>query len=274
MFYTSAFDDFPFRHPYGRQSLRYRTRPEAEEAALQHYLWMKRNDEEQEAYAHRRRSREEHAMNERQRKSRLASEDKMRRRWQEEQMTDASDNDDDNNDETGYRILRGQDGQLYYVKIPSRQQHQPLKQNKKWEQQQKQKQDVKGKMVKEILQEFSNDSEDDGMRNEDESSLLGSCDTVVLSPPAQPTLLVKSDVCRNQDSDSSSRAGVDRKKSKRRRAKIVVEDASDSENEDEYKSPWRNRRPSPGQWMEPVEIYNSSSSERMNQAHVKNETSR
>merc|ERR1711869_132259 len=45
-------------------------------------------------------------------------------------------------------------------------------------------------------------------------------------------------------------------KSKRKRVTIIVEDASDSEYEDEdYNSPWRNRRPSPGQWMEPVESY-------------------
>ena len=43
---------------------------------------------------------------------------------------------------------------------------------------------------------------------------------------------------------------------KKRRSKvtIIVEDASDSEYEDEeMNSVWRNRRPSPGQWMEPVE---------------------
>merc|ERR1719421_9634 len=34
---------------------------------------------------------------------------------------------------------------------------------------------------------------------------------------------------------------------------FLVEDASDSECENEFDSPWRNRRPSPGQWMEPVE---------------------
>lgn len=34
---------------------------------------------------------------------------------------------------------------------------------------------------------------------------------------------------------------------------VIVEDASDSESEDDdWKSIWRNRLPSPGQWMEPV----------------------
>lgn len=38
------------------------------------------------------------------------------------------------------------------------------------------------------------------------------------------------------------------------RIDVVVEDVSDSEvEEDEFKSIWRNRRPSPGEWMEPVE---------------------
>jgi hypothetical protein len=44
------------------------------------------------------------------------------------------------------------------------------------------------------------------------------------------------------------------KGSRRKRVTIIVEDASDSENEDdEFSSVWRNRRPSPGQWLEPVD---------------------
>merc|ERR1712194_511327 len=36
---------------------------------------------------------------------------------------------------------------------------------------------------------------------------------------------------------------------------VTVEDASGSECENEFDSPFKNRRPSPGQWMEPVESY-------------------
>merc|ERR1712150_239858 len=43
------------------------------------------------------------------------------------------------------------------------------------------------------------------------------------------------------------------KSKNRRRIVITVEDASDSEAEDEYNSKWRNRRPAPGEsWMEPI----------------------
>jgi hypothetical protein len=39
-----------------------------------------------------------------------------------------------------------------------------------------------------------------------------------------------------------------------KKATVIVEDASDSETEnDERRSVWRNRLPSPGEWMEPVE---------------------
>jgi hypothetical protein len=41
---------------------------------------------------------------------------------------------------------------------------------------------------------------------------------------------------------------------------FIVEDASDSEYEklnDEYNSPWRNRRPSSRKWIEPVENYHA-----------------
>jgi hypothetical protein len=46
------------------------------------------------------------------------------------------------------------------------------------------------------------------------------------------------------------------KDQKRKQKGILVEDASDSESEnDDLKSIWRNRRPSPGQWMEPIQSF-------------------
>lgn len=49
-----------------------------------------------------------------------------------------------------------------------------------------------------------------------------------------------------------------KKASSRRKVTVIVEDASDDENDgDIMKSVWRNRRPSPGQWIEPVEDHSS-----------------
>lgn len=64
------------------------------------------------------------------------------------------------------------------------------------------------------------------------------------------------------ESQSQSEIPVSEVKSKKslkpqhRREKIVVEDVTDSEiEEEELASVWRNRRPSPGQWLEPVDNY-------------------
>ena len=44
------------------------------------------------------------------------------------------------------------------------------------------------------------------------------------------------------------------RKKNRKKITITVEDASDSEYDDDFSSPWRNRRPGPGEsWIEPVE---------------------
>jgi hypothetical protein len=48
------------------------------------------------------------------------------------------------------------------------------------------------------------------------------------------------------------RASKSGKKRSKKKVTIIVEDASDSESENDFKSVWRNRRPSPGQLMEPV----------------------
>merc|ERR1712232_597412 len=57
------------------------------------------------------------------------------------------------------------------------------------------------------------------------------------------------------DENPSNNSSVEQsKKPRRRKVTVIVEDASDSEYEDDkLDSIWRNRRPSPGQWMEPVE---------------------
>merc|ERR1711862_646679 len=46
-----------------------------------------------------------------------------------------------------------------------------------------------------------------------------------------------------------------RNKKSKKRVTVLVEDASESEGEDEFDSICRNRRPSPGEWMEPVKAF-------------------
>ncbi|KAL3942291.1 MAG: hypothetical protein SGBAC_003500 [Bacillariaceae sp.] len=46
---------------------------------------------------------------------------------------------------------------------------------------------------------------------------------------------------------------VSGKDKRNKNSSMLVEDASDSESDDDYKSVLRNRRPSPGEWMEPVQ---------------------
>jgi hypothetical protein len=55
---------------------------------------------------------------------------------------------------------------------------------------------------------------------------------------------------------NETRNVVPKLKQNKTRVTVIVEDASDSESEDdEFNSVWRNRRPSPGEWMEPIEDF-------------------
>jgi hypothetical protein len=69
------------------------------------------------------------------------------------------------------------------------------------------------------------------------------------APPIRSTSIRKSIAI----SRGRSTSGKDKRNQKH--SMLVVEDASDSESDhhDNHKSLWRNRRPSPGQWMEPVQ---------------------
>merc|ERR1711959_561367 len=87
-------------------------------------------------------------------------------------------------------------------------------------------------VIKEVVKDIADDSDRTDTDDEDDGSSANNNTNVVFQKPPE------------------------KKKSKRKRVTIIVEDASDSECEDDdYNSPWRNRRPSPGQWMEPVESY-------------------
>jgi len=67
---------------------------------------------------------------------------------------------------------------------------------------------------------------------------------------------IDSKVHKQQKSGRTSKQTAQSQKTKRKqRVTVIVEDASDKENEDDMNSFWRNRHPSPGQWMEPVDHF-------------------
>jgi len=60
---------------------------------------------------------------------------------------------------------------------------------------------------------------------------------------------------RDQQEQQQQYSTSSRKQNRKRYITVTVEDASDSECENEFDSPWRNRRPGAGMWIEPVEPY-------------------
>lgn len=72
-----------------------------------------------------------------------------------------------------------------------------------------------------------------------------------------PALHLQQQQQENQDQQEQQQqySTASHKQNRNRLVTVTVEDASDSEYENEYDSPWRNRRPGPGMWIEPVEPY-------------------
>lgn len=59
----------------------------------------------------------------------------------------------------------------------------------------------------------------------------------------------------NEEKNTMAAVSVNCNKRTKKVVTVTVEDASDIEEDDDLKSPWRNRRPSPGEWMEPVAMF-------------------
>jgi len=132
--------------------------------------------------------------------------------------------------EDTYQLMRGPDGRIYSIKL---------------------QQQTKNKEEKPMPTTPMSTRADVDYRKsppafsksaEESSSLV---DEEIVSPRKIP--IQKSTSILQERSTS----GKDKRKQKV--SVLVVEDASDSESEDDYKSVWRNRRPSPGQWMEPIQ---------------------
>lgn len=72
----------------------------------------------------------------------------------------------------------------------------------------------------------------------------------------QPVVRAGDNVSQTQLKRNINGSTKAQKKTKKR-VTVIVEDVSDNEYDDELDSPARNRRPSPGQWMEPVEGFHA-----------------
>lgn len=148
--------------------------------------------------------------------------------------------DDESDDELpGYQNLQGMDGRSYRVPISTHREHRNALHGYS-ERKEPQYTVVRGRDGR--LYRMSVPPIDDVDSPGDEMDL----ETV------SETASIQSDL----KEENNSVAGKKKKQKghQRKKVTIIVEDASDSENDDDtLNSPWQHRRPSPGQWMEPVE---------------------
>merc|ERR1712003_195473 len=193
--------------------------------------------------------RQQRAHQKRRQRTRRAYLEEKRRQHQQQKQQRHQDSDDDDYE---LDIVRGRDGNLYYVKRPV-----SMKKNQQQQQsrQRNQQPTITEEQAYDRSEESSSSSEEDfGMKS---SRMLAHHrihpirrrGAVAAESPTRPK---RSSITEKRSSITGRRASISQK-SLPNGLTFLVEDASDSECENEFDSPWRNRRPSPGQWMEPVE---------------------
>merc|ERR1712110_93822 len=164
--------------------------------------------------------------------------------YHQQQLAEAENEDENDDYEIG--IVRGRDGNFYYVKRPVRAQHRTKQQPTIIEEKaHRSRRELQPDLV--VVEGESEDPDSDyETDNEYEEEYESEWNQ------RRPELDVLSQRLEPQRHDRNHSR---RTSPKRRIITVTVEDASDSECESEFDSPWRNRRPSPGQWMEPVEPF-------------------
>merc|ERR1712086_96820 len=165
--------------------------------------------------------------------------------------------DDGNDEEKEFDIVRGLDGRLYTVQQGKfeEEDHQPrpsrfTKKKKTISTPQSMKQNQWTVPVDEHYDD--DDSDSDASSHSSSSSDEDDMEDMI-STGKNPVVVVSDTTKKHPNSTTNKR-----KRNKKKIVAVIVEDASESEYEKEennYNSPWRNRRPSPGQWIEPVENY-------------------
>ncbi|KAL3925166.1 MAG: hypothetical protein SGILL_000591 [Bacillariaceae sp.] len=227
----------------------------------QQYLQQQRWREQQEAERELQRQAHEHALRKKQqreeeehasrsRRARAQAEAQRRRRQQAQYYLDENSHDDQ---EQEFNVVQSRDGRLYRVRNPNYHAVKNTQQRKtphhseprivrgddgnlyRFESQKTQK------MESPELMDTTSD---------DKQNLAH----LTRSPPMRPTCVMDDVEAKVQEAPIRHKKKKS-KKGKKKKITVIVENASDSENDDDYRSPWRNRRPSPGQWIEPVENF-------------------
>lgn len=174
-------------------------------------------------------------------KQQLAEEERLRQlRAKELQMNKKS------KKKVDYRVVPGWDGLLYRVPVVVEDDDADIFSESKVNAK-RNKNDCKTKNGPRVRWHSSLETTDEEVSSESDDESY----TTAPEPPRQvnPSVLKPSTKSRQSKSDTKNGRNC-----RRQRVTVVVEDASDSEYEDDdLRSPWRNRRPAPGQWLEPVD---------------------
>ncbi|KAG7364532.1 hypothetical protein IV203_037734 [Nitzschia inconspicua] len=250
------------------QEMYYRLRAaqeqEEEERRQQEYLLQLEQERQREERASliRQRQREEEQRRSyeaaRLHQERVEAEERRRTQQRSQKNFRTFEDDFDEDNETEFQVVRGHDGRLYQVRNPAFQQRINRLQQRE-EETQPEFQLVRGPdgrvyrvnkhNKKKQTQPLSLDATIG--QKENFSSKAREIPIVQSSKmDIDPEIDNITTKATNTKKDKKSKNGKKKKK-----ITVIVEDASDSEYEDEFKSPWRNRRPSPGEWMEPVEHF-------------------
>jgi hypothetical protein len=228
-FFSVHDDDEYYYSPYNRgyQKQRRAAKEARQRAEQQRYYRMKELEKQEKL-----RQRQEYMKRLRQRQQEEAEAEQQRQQRLREVQQQRHHADNEEEEEPVFRLMRGPDGWIYRVQV--------------------------GKTRKEkSTLKYSDDKENLPDRvslarpKQQRTTKLANSEAEMEEPQAKPTMMEDTPQLRCRPSKKKKPV---HKKGKKR-VTVIVEDASDSEAEDDLNnSPWRNRRPSPDeQWMEPVE---------------------
>jgi len=143
-------------------------------------------------------------------------------------------------------IVRGSDGRLYGL-IPRKDEKSEDRETNQQQQQQPSRQNQYAKTPTKAGYDHANSSTTEGL------SKFGLQNDNHHKKRDRGSSVLRFQSLQNQRDKFKGSKSTNARSRNLRRITITVEDASDSEAEDEYTSKWRNRRPSPEEsWMEPI----------------------